>query len=159
MRISTVFLIPAVAVILNGCTSEPASQAVDIAVEEATIRAISAQWFELAGQKDAAGIANLFADDGRLVWPGQDPIEGRAAVREFMANNFSASPVQSLDWSTDRVVIAASGDLAVEYGTYADENLGLDGTEEDRGSYVTVYRKVNGTWRIAADASASALAQ
>jgi len=159
MRISTGFLIPVIAVILNGCTSEPAFQAVDIAVEEEAIRAISARWFELARQKDAGSIANLFADDGRLFWPGQDPVEGRAAVREFMANNFAASPMQSLDWSTDRVVIAASGDLAVEYGAYSDENLGPDGTEEDRGSYVTVYRKVDGTWRIAADASASALAQ
>jgi uncharacterized protein (TIGR02246 family) len=144
---------------LNGCTSELATQAVDTAVDEKAIRSISAQWFELATQKDAASIANLFADDGRLVWPGQDPIEGRAAVREFMASNFSASPMQSLDWSTDRVVVAASGDLAVVYGTYSDDNLGLDGTGEDRGNYVTVYRKVDGTWRIVTDTSASALAQ
>lgn len=101
----------------------------------------------------------MFADDGRLVWPGQDPIEGRAAVGEFMANNFSASPMQSLSWSTDNVVVAASGDLAVVYGTYSDENLGPDGTGADRGSYVSVYRKVDGTWRIATDVSASALPQ
>jgi uncharacterized protein (TIGR02246 family) len=159
MRISTVFLITAIAAMLNGCTSEPATQAVNIAVDEEAIRAVSAQWFELARQKDAASIANLFADDGRLVWPGQDPIEGRAAVWEFMANNFSASPMQSLDWSTDRAVVAASGDLAVVYGTYSDENLGLDGTGEDRGSYVTVYRKVEDAWRIATDVSASAFSQ
>ena len=82
---------------LDGCTSEPATQAVDIAANEKAIRAVLAQWFELAKQKDATSIANLFADDGRLVWPGQDPIEGRAAVLELMANNFSASPMQSLD--------------------------------------------------------------
>ena len=159
MRISTVFIIPAIAAVLTGCTSEPTAQAVDIAADEAAIRAISAQWYELATQKDAASIANLFADDGRLVWPGQDPIEGRAAVGEFMAISFSASPVQSLDWSTDRVVVAASGDLAVAYGTYADENLGPDGTGADRGSYVTVYRKVDGAWRISTDVSASASSQ
>lgn len=159
MRISTAFIIPAIALVLTACTPEPAAQAVNIAADEEAIRAISAQWFELAVQKDAASIANLFADDGRLVWPGQDPIEGRAAVGEFMAINFSASPMQSLDWSTDRVVVAASGDLAVAYGTYSDDNLGPDGTGEDRGSYVTVYRKVDGAWKIAADTSASAYSQ
>ena len=159
MKISTVGLIVAIAAVLTGCMPERATQAVDTAADEQAIRAISAQWFELAKQKDAASIANLFADDGRLVWPGQDPIEGRDAVWDFMANNFSASPMQSLDWSTDRVVVAASGDLAVVYGTYSDENLGLDGTGEDRGSYVTVYRKIDTTWRIATDVSASAFSQ
>jgi uncharacterized protein (TIGR02246 family) len=159
MRISIVLLIPAIAVLLSGCSSELATDAVDITVDEEAIRAVSAQWFELARQKDAESIANLFANDGQLVWPGQDPIEGRAAVREAMARNFSASPVQSLDWSTDRVVVAASGDLAVVYGTYSDENLGLNGTGEDRGNYVTVYRKVDGTWKISTDISASTFSQ
>ena len=56
-----------------------------------------------------------------------------------------------MNWITDRVEIAASGDLAVEYGSYTDTGLGLNGTETDKGKYITVYRKVNGAWRVAAD--------
>ena len=54
-----------------------------------------------------------------------------------------------------RVEVAASGDLAVEYGTWSETGLGPNGTEEDHGRYVTVFLKVNGAWKIAADASLS----
>ena len=66
MRTSIVFLIPVIAVMLNGCTSEPATQAVDIAVDEEAIRAVSAQWFGLARQKNALHKMNRLAK-----WPSR----------------------------------------------------------------------------------------
>ena len=140
----------------SACVPEPALRAVDITAEEQAIRAISAKWLEFARQRDAAGIAALFAEDGRLIWSGQDPVVGPTAIQEFIANDLTANPMQTFDWRTYRVEVATSGDLAVEYGTYLHENRGPDGAEEDRGSYVTVYRKIGGNWKIAADASPSA---
>ena len=156
MRLSTAFLILATALVLSACAPEPAVRAVDITAEEQAIRAISAEWLEFARQRDAAGIAALFAEDGRLIWSGQDPVVGPTPIQEFIANNLAANPMQTTDWSPDRVEVATSGDLAVEYGTYLDENHGPDGAEEDRGSYVTVYRKIGGNWKVAADVGASA---
>ena len=43
----------------------------------------------------------------------------------------------------------------MEYGTWSETGLGANGTEEDHGRYVTVFRKVDGAWKIAADASLS----
>ncbi len=155
MRLSAAFLTLVTSLVLIGCAPETAVPAVDIAADEQAIRAISAEWLELARQQDAAGIAALFAQDGRLIWGGQDPVVGPTAIQEFIANDFVANPTQTFDWSADRVEVAASGDLGVEYGTYLNENRGPDGAEEERGSYVTVYRKVGGNWQVAADASAS----
>jgi len=160
MRLSTAFLILATTLVLSACAPEPAAPpevpAVDIAAEEEAIRAVSMRWLELARQRDAAGIAALFADDGRLIWTGQDPVVGPAAIQEFIASEFAANPMETVDWSTDRVEVAASGDLAVEYGTYSAQNRGQDGTEEDRGSYMAAYRKMNGSWMVVADASVDA---
>ena len=64
-----------------------------------------------------------------------------------MEKNLKEDPT----WSTDRVEIATSGDLAIEYGSWKTTSLGQDGTEEDYGKYVTIYRKVNGTWKISGD--------
>lgn len=47
----------------------------------------------------------------------------------------------------DRIEVAASGDLAVERGAYQSPT--------DEGRYVTVYRKVGGAWKVAADMSVS----
>ena len=153
MRLSAAFLTLVTSLVLIGCAPETAVPAVDIAADEQAIRAISAEWLELARQQDAAGIAALFAQDGRLIWGGQDPVVGPTAIQEFIANDFVANPTQTFDWSADRVEVAASGDLGVEYGTYLNENRGPDGAEEEWGSYVTVYRKVGGNWQVAADAS------
>lgn len=151
MRSPTGVLIVAVALASSACAPEPAAQSVDSAVEEQAIRAISMEWLELDRQRDAAKIAALFADDGRLLLGGVDPVVGAAAVRDFMTKDFEANPQRTIDWRTDRVEVAASGDFAVEYGSYSIKN-GTDRTEENRGSYVTVYRKIDGQWKVAADA-------
>jgi uncharacterized protein (TIGR02246 family) len=129
---------------------------VDVAAEEAAIRALSARWLELEGARDAGAIAGLFADDGRLVWSGQDPVVGPAAIQAFLVKEYAQNPQQTTTWATDRVIIASAGDMAVEYGNYANASTGPDGTGSGRGNYVTVYQKVDGAWKIKADAAASA---
>lgn len=145
-----------VAAVVGCAPAAPPEPMVDVAAEEAAIRAISARWLELEGARDAAGIAGLFADDGRLVWAGQDPVIGPAAIQAFLVKEYEENPRQTSTWTTERVMIATAGDMAVEFGSFSNAATGQDGTGSDRGSYVTVLQKVGGTWRIKADASASA---
>jgi len=91
------------------------------------------------------------ADDGVEYNMNQEPFVGPAAIQRRSTQNQKENPKEVVNWTTDRVEIAASGDLAVEYGSYTDSGSGLSGTETDQGKYVTVYRKVNGTWKVAAD--------
>jgi uncharacterized protein (TIGR02246 family) len=146
----------AVAVVAACAPAPPPEPMVDVAAEEAAIRALSARWLELEGARDAAAIAGLFADDGRLVWSGQDPVIGPAAIQAFLVKEYAENPKQTTAWTTERVMIAAGGDMAVEYGAYANAATGMDGMGTSRGSYVTVYQKAGGAWKIKADASASA---
>jgi len=124
---------------------------VDLKTEEKAIRSISIKWLELQKSHDAAGVAALFADDGVEYNMNQEPFVGPAAIQRWITQNQKQNPKAVGNWTTDRVEIAASGDLAIEYGSYTDTGLGLSGTETDQGKYVTVYRKVNGTWKVVAD--------
>jgi ketosteroid isomerase-like protein len=97
-------------------------------------------------------VAALFAEDGIIFRAQNEPVAGHAAIQEYMAAEYTKNPTSRVEWTTDRVEVAASGDLASEYGTYSETN---DTGEGDQGRFVTVYRKVNGEWKVAADMSAS----
>jgi ketosteroid isomerase-like protein len=76
---------------------------------------------------------------------------GRAAVAEFLTGDFAANPGRESNWQAERVEVAASGDLAVEYGSYTSG--GADGVVVEEGNYTTVYRKAAGGWVILSDSS------
>ena len=151
MRESLV-LILLTSVAIGACTAAPETPPVDLAAEAEAVRARSDEWLGYTQQKDAAGIASLFAADGRVVWAGQDPVVGPAAIQEFLAGDFERSPERVSSWSPDRVEVAPSGDLAVEYGSYTSAP-GPDAEPDEEGNYSTVYRKVDGAWMIVSDFS------
>ena len=140
----------AAVMLLSACAS--ASPQADIATEEQAVRAVSSRWLELEKAKDGAGIAGLFADDGVMYRPEQDPIVGHAAIQAHLSKGFTERPQETSDWTTDRVDVAASGDLAVEHGSWATTGT-PDG--DDRGWYVTEYRKVGTEWKVMADVAIS----
>jgi len=144
-------VLSAVAALLvsSGCATAPA---VDTAAEEQAVRAISMHWLELDGAKDAVGIAALFADDGVMYREHEAPIVGTAAIQQHESKNFAEQPQARASWTTDRVYVAESGEVAVEYGSYSVAGLS-DG--DDSGRYTTVYRKIGGEWKVASDMSIS----
>jgi uncharacterized protein (TIGR02246 family) len=135
----------AVVLMTGACATAPQ---VDVAAEEQAIRAISSRWLELETARDAAGIAGLFAEDGAMYRPGREPIVGRAAIEGHLGENFQREPNATSSWSTDRVDVGSGGDLAVERGTWSSTG---SSEGDDRGWYLTLYRKGEGGWAVVAD--------
>lgn len=125
--------------------------------DEQAIRSISKNWLELTNKHDAAGSAALFAADGASYSSNHEPYVGIAAITKHYSDDLVQNPKQVVDWSTDKVDVATSGDMAVEYGKYNVTGLGTDGKGSDMGKYVTVYKKVNGAWKVAADIGTSSM--
>jgi ketosteroid isomerase-like protein len=138
---------------LGACAQPPAAPAVDLAAEEQAIRAASAAWLAAAQAKDWASAAANFADDGVAHPENAEPLVGPAANQASMEAQAAKSPNATISWTTTKVVVAASGDLAYELGTYTSTNEG----EEERGNFVTVWQKTAAGWKVAADMGVSSM--
>jgi uncharacterized protein (TIGR02246 family) len=127
----------------------------DQKADEQAIRALSMKWLDLWKKRDVAGMAALFVNDGVVYRENQEPSVGLTAIQAQFAKDFKENPKMVSNWTTDRVVIAVSGDLAIEYGSWNDNGRGSEGTDNDHGKFITVYRKVNGTWKVFSDCGIS----
>ena len=150
MRIQTIILLAVTSIAIPACAPVETDSAIDLTAEAEAVNEISQSWLVSALAKDAAGIAGLFADDGVLFWENEEPVVGPVAVEAYMTRNFEENPDRVPDFGSDRIEVATSGDLAVEFGTW-----GPSGADADYGKYITVYRKVDGVWKVAADMSLS----
>ena len=126
--------------------AQPASTTSD----EQQIRQIIDQWLTAVVRKDLAAIVQFYAPDGAAFPPGAPIAEGRDAIGE-MWSGFLGLRNFALTFAPTKINIATGGDIAYEIGTYS---LGFDndnGPVRDDGKYVVVWRKVDGTWKAAAD--------
>lgn len=123
----------------------------DVSADEMAVKEISNNWLSLDRNNDIDAIMNLFDDNAVVYRRNQEPVTGKDAIRKSMLTDRQMNPKQVNEWKTERVDVASSGDLAVEYGSFTVSNLGPDGQGTDKGNYVTVYRKIDGKWKIVSD--------
>lgn len=139
-----------------GCApSAPAPDAtVDLAAEERAIREQGAEWLKAIEGGDFAGEGRFFAADG-VAYRSGTAYTGPQAIADYNAKNAAANPKMQVTWTTDDVVVAASGDLAYETGQVRTSGLGADGTGTETSRFLTVWKKVDGTWKAVHDMSMS----
>lgn len=136
---------------LTSCTAPP-PPAPNLAQEEAAIRSADAQWLAAARAKDLEKTVSFWADDATLFPMQSAPISGTNAIREYVGTSF-ASPDFSVSWTTDKVVVAASGDMAYETGTNQFTfRTSASTVVSQKASAVVIWKKLpDGTWKAAVD--------
>jgi uncharacterized protein (TIGR02246 family) len=148
-------------IVLTAACSQPAPPppseppGPNLAAEERAIRDADSRWLKAAQTRDAAGEAAMIAPDGVVYREHVDPIAGPAAFQAYVEKDYAANPKATTNWTTDSVRVAASGDLAIQTGTYEIKGLGPKGVGDDRGRFVTVWRKLGNEWKVANDISTS----
>ncbi len=156
MRLRSLNLLLVAGLTLTACaepsTSEPDTRAAD----EAAIRSAVETWSAAAAAKDAEAFARVYADDAILMLEDAPDLRGLAAIREGTAGMMQ-DPNFALSFDVANVVVARSGDLAYETGTYAMTMSDPDGNPApDAGHYVVVWRKQgDGQWKVVVDAPVS----
>lgn len=142
--------------LVTGCAKGPA---VDVAAEEQAIRARSADWLALAQSKDSAAIADgIYASDAATLFDGEIR-KGAADIEAGMVADMAAAPDAAISWTTDEVHVAASGDLAYERGSFTLDPDGAGEATPRSGEFVTIWAKVDGTWRAMVDAGTARKAE
>ena len=135
-------LLTAFALLLAACGGGGSS-----AADEAAIRDANKKWLELIVAKDAKGIANdIYAEDGAMLPPNAPKAAGREAVQKGWEEMFKI-PNVTLTFETERFVIAKSGDVAVDIGTYKFGGGGMT----DTGKSVVTWTKKDGKWQVLTD--------
>ena len=153
-------LLTAAAVLLPGCeatdqaATAPAeanmSGTADPAADEQAIRGNVDRWLQHIKAKDAAAIAQFYTEDGTVMPPNMPIGKGRAAVQKVWAD-MMATPGFELTFQPEQIIVSASGDMALDRGTYR-LTVSPGGTQQtDTGKYLVVWRKVGGEWKAAAD--------
>ena len=97
------------------------------------------------------------ASDAMVFREHVDPIAGPTAYQAFEEAFFKDNPKYAGGWTTDTITVAKSGDLAVQTGTFTATGLGPKGDGRDTGKFVTVWKKVDGAWKVANDVSATTM--
>jgi uncharacterized protein (TIGR02246 family) len=157
MRKIGISALSAMALFLSACSDAPT---VDKAAIEKSVKAVEASLNKAAGTKDAAAFSANYTDNAIMMMPGGPPAKGRPAIRAAMSPMF-ADPAFKLEFSSDRIEISDTGDMAATRGTYTltVTNPATKELTHDKGSYVTVYRKqTDGAWRAVYDINSSEVA-
>jgi uncharacterized protein (TIGR02246 family) len=143
---SILVLLIAVCAISLGC-SRPDTRGAD----ETAIRAASRDWSNAEAAKDLEKCVSFYAEDGERFATGSPRIAGAAALRKEW-EKYLAAP-GSFNWTTSKVEVSRSGDLAYETGVFViktpDKN---QQTKTVNGKYVLVWKKLaDGKWKVVAD--------
>ena len=137
--------------VVAGCASVPR---VDRASEEAAIRAQDQRVLQAIAAKDASTAASMYAPDAYLMTPNAPVATGAAAIRASWAGMLGMPGLQ-FSFSPTRIDISKAGDMAMDVGTYRFAADGPQGRIEDSGNYTTVWKKLDGQWRMASDIATS----
>ncbi len=98
---------------------------------------------------DPGKVVAHYAPEALLMVPGEAPMSGLEAIRAGTQKSMD-DPGFSLTFSSEKVDVAASGDLAVSRGTFKES--ATDPTNQARinaaGTFVTVYKpQPDGSWK------------
>jgi uncharacterized protein (TIGR02246 family) len=122
------------------------------------IKDIEAQWNKEFDAKDVDKLAAHYADDAVLMSPGAPPTVGKVAI-QTMLKQMVGDNALNLKFEAARIEVASGGDMAYTQGSYT-MTMTDPSTKKpinDKGSYVTVYKKqADSSWKAVSDIASSA---
>ena len=92
---------------------------------------------------DFDGVGSVYTDDGKVIPPGFDTVEGKTAVAGFWKGGKQQLGIKTVELKT--VEVQTAGDIAYELGQYT---LSGESGPLDNGKYVVVWKKdSDGEWK------------
>jgi uncharacterized protein (TIGR02246 family) len=127
----------------------------DEASAAATIRRIGDDWARHWNAGELDGVVAAYAEDAVYLPPHHEAVHGRKAIREYVKVPLGHGVS---DLAFEVTYIKQEGSIAWDVGTYRMTVPRNDASrKEDRGKYLTVWRRIGKKWLIVADAWSSDL--
>jgi uncharacterized protein (TIGR02246 family) len=111
----------------------------------AQIGKIDQAWQTAYNAGDAAAVTALYTQDAKVMAPGAEPVSGRAAIQALFAADIAKGAKNTLTLGE----VMSFGDFALETGGWVAK--AADGKHLDHGTFMTLYKKVGGAWKIYRD--------
>jgi uncharacterized protein (TIGR02246 family) len=150
------FLSIAVLALTMSCAQAPKPPETHDADVQA-LKDTDAQWNKDYEFKDADRLVGHYTDAAVLMVPGMAPLAGKEAIRSAL-KQMVADPALYLKFEATSVEVASAGDLAYTQGSYTltVTDSATKKPVNDKGSYVTVYKKqADGSWKAVSDIASS----
>lgn len=116
------------------------------------IEGLQQAWVEAVARSDVETIVGFYAEDAWFLPAGSPPLHGHEAIRAWWQETLSDPPWQSLTFGPTEIVFGESGDLAYDVGTSRMTVAGDDGETVQKGKYLVVWERIDGEWKVVADA-------
>jgi len=127
-----------------GCVKRQA----DVGAVAQEVRARSKACSDAEAAKDIERALGYWAEDAILQAPGSPQIQGREQIRGVYTKYFTG--LKEFTGTASHIEVSQAGDLAFDYGVNRMVYTTAQGDVLDMGKYLSVWKKVNGNWYIAA---------
>lgn len=147
------WLIPALA-LLSGCSQTPIPAVAHRESDVNLLRKTQEAAIQAFVSRNADHMVSAYSADASLMFPNSPILQGedlKTAIRAL-----AADPNFSIQFSTDRVEVANSGEIGYTRGTYTMTRSDQDTRKvlREKGKYVTIYsRQADGSWKMMEDIS------
>jgi uncharacterized protein (TIGR02246 family) len=122
---------------------------------EGEIRATIDAWLAAVRANDAAKIAEIHAEDGRILAAGAPVISGRPAIQEFWSGLLAVTN-DTVVFGPTTIDVDPAGTMAFEVGTYSFKTGEAGSGTDNSGKYVVVWKKIAGEWKVCVDSLVAA---
>lgn len=118
----------------------------DMKAAKAEIDEKNRKFIDLVSKKDAAGLAQLYTNDGQFMGANMTSSIGKEAIQatfaNFISNGISKVEMQNLEiWGDENMLVTQDA-----WKIFLE-----DGTEIDRSKAIVMWKKEDGTWKIFRD--------
>ena len=136
-------------IILSGCTSTPKA---DIISEADSIRNLEDQWTAALIATDADRIVGLYATEAVSMSSDKPTLTGIQAIRQSIESLVADTTLlfNTYKCTIDVVEVSASGDFAYVRGHDEITMKTKEGSVQDKGRYIDIWKKIDGQWKIIA---------
>ena len=118
----------------------------DTAADETAVTTAASNWEKAYNEKNADAVAALYTENAQLLPPGPPVVNGRAAIRDFWANDI-ATGGSTFAITTDSSGIA--GDWAWRSGPWTA--TAADGSPAGTGKFLEVWQRTSEGWKLHRD--------
>ncbi len=138
------------ALILSACANNEKEEVLDMDNIKVEIQALEDAYAAGEKAKDPDAVAAYYSEDAISYSRNQQPLSGRAAIRDDIANNMAKDTTDN--YNVYKVVdLFAEGNSAVEIGSWTE--FDASGTEKQNGNYMSYFQKRDGKYICVRDMS------